>query len=353
MEAFVCKGDKTSHGGVVLEGFDELVVEGKWVAGVNHKVSCPQCKGEFRIVDGSSQVMYRGRSVAVEGMKTACGAVLLAGQHDHGIVAQGGGGVASQARGTSHATDAAECAAGERQATSLASMSASEAYPGVCDQANSPEAVTLCRQWKEGMTKGTRFELEIDSSLKEKASGLLNVSLHKIETGVRICSTVTGELVDALWLPWKQGNLATLQPFVHKSHNKSGMPFLTSYLSGCKVFAIRGGPIWHIDAMVSVQEFWPKILNSDWVEDHWEDGGTQEVAYLHRAGQDRDLWDLSAYLDGAEPSTYGEGNLGAGLVGGIVDNDQRIDLYLKVTLNSRSSEWAPLRYATQLRKSNR
>jgi uncharacterized Zn-binding protein involved in type VI secretion len=114
MKPFVCEGDKTSHGGVVLEGFDGFSVRGRRVAGVRHKVSCPQCKGEFPIAEGSSQVTYMGVAAAFGGMKTECGAVLLAGQHDHGIVAQGSGAVASQGQERLEEVDVAERAARER-----------------------------------------------------------------------------------------------------------------------------------------------------------------------------------------------------------------------------------------------
>jgi hypothetical protein len=120
--------------------------------------------------------------------------------------------------------------------------------------------------------------------------------------------------------------------------------FLTYYLSGCKVFAIRGEPVWHIDAQISVKEFWPRIQNEEWVEDNWAPGTTQQVAYLHRAGQNKDLWNLSAYLEGDPPSTYGSQNVGAAVVGGVVNHSQQLDLYFK------ASPWGSLVYTSQQRK---
>lgn len=70
-------GDQTSHGGTVLEGHEHFRVLGKPVAGVGHRVSCPQCVGEQKIVEGSSSLTMMGVHVAVEGMKTSCGATLV------------------------------------------------------------------------------------------------------------------------------------------------------------------------------------------------------------------------------------------------------------------------------------
>lgn len=113
MKEFVCEGDRTSHGGVVLGGFDWLSIGGRRVAGVGHKVSCPHCKGEFPIVEGRDQRVVAGLAAAVDGMKTACGAVLLAAQPDHGIVALGSGVVASQGQESLEEKNAPERAACE------------------------------------------------------------------------------------------------------------------------------------------------------------------------------------------------------------------------------------------------
>jgi len=71
-------GDPTSHGGVVLEAFGNTNLNGKPIAGLGHKVSCPSCKGVFPIVQGSSSYSVDGVPVALDGMKTACGASLIA-----------------------------------------------------------------------------------------------------------------------------------------------------------------------------------------------------------------------------------------------------------------------------------
>jgi uncharacterized Zn-binding protein involved in type VI secretion len=70
-------GDKTSHGGTVLEGHPLVTLFGKPVAGVGHRVSCPRCGGDPVIAAGSASVTMLGVSVAIEGMQTSCGATLI------------------------------------------------------------------------------------------------------------------------------------------------------------------------------------------------------------------------------------------------------------------------------------
>ncbi|HCF6898421.1 TPA: PAAR domain-containing protein [Pseudomonas aeruginosa] len=78
MPEIIRKGDKTDHGGTVLEGFGHTNFNGQPMAGVGHSVSCPKCKGVFPIAEGSSTLKVDGVPVALEGMKTACGASLIA-----------------------------------------------------------------------------------------------------------------------------------------------------------------------------------------------------------------------------------------------------------------------------------
>jgi len=84
-------GDKTSHGGIVLEGSQFDICMGKPIAYIGHKVLCPKCKGTFPIVEGAITTTFYGKGVALAGMKTACGAVLIASQFTD-IVEYGGGG---------------------------------------------------------------------------------------------------------------------------------------------------------------------------------------------------------------------------------------------------------------------
>lgn len=191
------------------------------------------------------------------------------------------------------------------------------------------------------MTGGGDLELVIDVNLNQRPPGSQLVYLTETEDSVFVNRDGPGEEATILWLPWKQGELTALQPYSIAKMPENSL-FLTYYLSGCKVFGIQGGPVWHIDAPVDVGEFWPQIVASEWVEDNWQPGTAQAVAYLHRAGQTPNLWDLSAYLTGAPPTTYGAGNVGAATVGGVVNAAQEIDFYFQ------ASPWAPLPATQQL-----
>lgn len=78
MKDIIRLGDLTTHGGVVLQAFAQTDLNGKPIAGVGHNVSCPLCKGIFPIAEGSSTYTVDGIPVALNGMKTACGAALIA-----------------------------------------------------------------------------------------------------------------------------------------------------------------------------------------------------------------------------------------------------------------------------------
>jgi len=195
---------------------------------------------------------------------------------------------------------------------------------------------------RAAMTGGGNLNLQFSADLNTKAAGSLQVYLHEIENGVRVDLTSPGEAATIQWLPWKEGELSVMRP--PSASVPANTLFLTYYLTGCKVFAIRGGPVWHIDAPVDVGEFWPQIQNDEWVEDNWPQGTPQDVAYLHRADQAAALWDLSAHLQGGAPTTYGAGNVGQAIVGGVVNANHQIDLYFM------ASPWSALAYAKQVRK---
>lgn len=78
----ILKGDKTTHGGTVLNGFSDYTIQGIPVAGVGHLVACPLCKGVFPIVQGYGGLTVNGIFVALEGHVTACGAKLIPSQHE-------------------------------------------------------------------------------------------------------------------------------------------------------------------------------------------------------------------------------------------------------------------------------
>jgi uncharacterized Zn-binding protein involved in type VI secretion len=78
---WIVKGDKTSHGGTVIEGDPTFETHGKPVALVGHMTTCPKCKGgPFPIATGAPDFVSNGRPVARHGDRTACGASLISGQ---------------------------------------------------------------------------------------------------------------------------------------------------------------------------------------------------------------------------------------------------------------------------------
>lgn len=71
--------DPTSHGGKVVEGSENMIIDGKPVARVGDKVSCP-IHGDTTIDSGSPTYIVDGKPTARDGDKTACGATLKATQ---------------------------------------------------------------------------------------------------------------------------------------------------------------------------------------------------------------------------------------------------------------------------------
>jgi uncharacterized Zn-binding protein involved in type VI secretion len=79
---FIVIGDKTSHGGTVISGTPFSVVDGKAIARVGDKVTCPHKGhgGTTVIVTGDKTKIIDGQPVACHGDKTACGATLISSQ---------------------------------------------------------------------------------------------------------------------------------------------------------------------------------------------------------------------------------------------------------------------------------
>lgn len=90
MPEIIREGDSTSHGGTVLEGSPSDICMGKPIAYIGHKVHCPKCRGTFPIVEGVMTASFYGKGVAVAGMKTSCGATLIASQFTDTVEWSGG-----------------------------------------------------------------------------------------------------------------------------------------------------------------------------------------------------------------------------------------------------------------------
>lgn len=75
----ICLGDKTSHGGVVIQASRNSDVAGVGIARMGDKTVCPT-HGSAPIISGDSSFIVDGKPAARAGDKTACGATLIAGQ---------------------------------------------------------------------------------------------------------------------------------------------------------------------------------------------------------------------------------------------------------------------------------
>lgn len=72
--AVVCKGDRTTHGGTVLEGNELFLCDGRAIAAKGHMTFCPQCRGKFPIIEGLAFHTAFGHGTVVDKMATGCGA---------------------------------------------------------------------------------------------------------------------------------------------------------------------------------------------------------------------------------------------------------------------------------------
>lgn len=70
-------GDSTDHGGKVVQVANQPTDMDKPIACVGDMVTCPTCLGTYPIVEGDPNCTINGVSVALDGHKTACGAVLI------------------------------------------------------------------------------------------------------------------------------------------------------------------------------------------------------------------------------------------------------------------------------------
>lgn len=97
MPAMIVLGDKTDHGGEVIESSGVTDTHGKGIARVGDKVYCPKKgHGTTVIVTGDNTMVIDGKAVAYHGCKSSCGATLISGQSVT-TVDFGGGGRGGQA----------------------------------------------------------------------------------------------------------------------------------------------------------------------------------------------------------------------------------------------------------------
>lgn len=82
MPAIIVRGDRTSHGGEVIQGSPVSDIHGKPIARIGDRVTCPLHGhgGITEIVSGDPTLIIDGKPVARNGDKTACGATLISSQ---------------------------------------------------------------------------------------------------------------------------------------------------------------------------------------------------------------------------------------------------------------------------------
>ncbi|WP_457274322.1 PAAR domain-containing protein [Pseudomonas fulva] len=78
-------GDTIDPGGSVIESIPQTNPNGKPMAGEGNMVLCQKCRGAFPIIEGGSTYRVNGVPVALDGMKNACGASLIASA-SHGSI---------------------------------------------------------------------------------------------------------------------------------------------------------------------------------------------------------------------------------------------------------------------------
>lgn len=89
MRMIIVVGDATSSGGCVVTGSPQTDIEGKAIARVGDKATCPKHGGIFPIVSGDSTLIVDGNPIAREGDRLACGCSLLSGKQNLVLVDNG------------------------------------------------------------------------------------------------------------------------------------------------------------------------------------------------------------------------------------------------------------------------
>lgn len=69
----ICKGDRTSTGGEVLDGCAFYQINGRQAALMGDRVFCPACNLTGRIAEGNPHFKVNGQPIAMEGCRVDCG----------------------------------------------------------------------------------------------------------------------------------------------------------------------------------------------------------------------------------------------------------------------------------------
>lgn len=116
MPAMIVLGDKTDHGGEVIEASGVTDTHGKRIARVGDKVQCPKKgHGTTEIVTGDLSMLIDGKAVAYHGCRTSCGAMLISGQSLTTLDFANGGGAPAAAIAQSAIATASNCMQGNQR----------------------------------------------------------------------------------------------------------------------------------------------------------------------------------------------------------------------------------------------
>lgn len=85
-KGFVLLGDNTTHGGEVISASSTMIVNGKKVALIGDKISCPkEGHGINTIIEGSPDWISDGKAVVVDGCCCECGCQVISSAPDCAI----------------------------------------------------------------------------------------------------------------------------------------------------------------------------------------------------------------------------------------------------------------------------
>lgn len=85
-KGFVLLGDNTTHGGEVISASSTMIVNGKTVALIGDKISCPvPGHGINNIIEGSPEWSSDGKAIVVDGCHCECGCQVISGAPDCAI----------------------------------------------------------------------------------------------------------------------------------------------------------------------------------------------------------------------------------------------------------------------------
>jgi uncharacterized Zn-binding protein involved in type VI secretion len=168
---FIVLGDRTDHGGEVVEASAMTDTHGKRIARVGDKVTCPKRNhGPTTIVTGDPTMIIDGKPVARHGDKCACGATLIASQYVS--FTDDGSGSSSSA----HAGSSAAFGSSEQEEEQIA-----EQYFALLDENDQPVA-------------GYRYDLFKNGLLHTRAGGFDSGSTAVVagEAELRIVAWLNG-----------------------------------------------------------------------------------------------------------------------------------------------------------------